>query len=156
MSFVRPLVFDSSVCFHKHTQIWLIWLLLLFPVLFFFYKTFLLWFFWLIVLISFNALCIVQALSDVAETLGQTNWNFNVDPCSGQGLKIPKIMPPAIATSSMVPSATLSACMCLFLSLSLSHAHHIYNTTCTPNIICQTSEPPKYCVTFFDDAPEVL
>ncbi len=122
-----------KVCFHKHTQIWLIWLLLLFPVLFFFYSTFLLWFFWLIVFISYNALCIVQALSDIAKTLGQTKWNFNVDPCSGQDRWIEDSDNNVTCNCDFL-GGTVCHVVSMYVSLSLSHAHHIYNTTWTPNI----------------------
>lgn len=27
---------------------------------------------------------VVQALKDIAKTLGKTNWNFSADPCSGE------------------------------------------------------------------------
>ena len=29
-------------------------------------------------------MCIVQALKDIAKTLGKGDWDFTVDPCSGE------------------------------------------------------------------------
>ena len=112
-----------KVCFHKNTQIWLIWLLLLFPVLFFFYSTFLLWFFWLIVFISYNALCIVQALRDIAKKLENTKWNFSVKPCSGQDPWIEDSKNNVTCDCNFL-NGTVCHVVSMYVFLSLSHIHH--------------------------------
>ena len=134
-----------KVCFHKHTQIWLIWLLLLFPFLFFFYKTFLLWFFWLIVFISYNALWIVQALRDIAKTLGQTNWNFHVDPCSGRD-------------RWLEGSDNNVTCNCNFLdgTVNVCHVVRMYvslSLSCTPNIYMPNQWTTKVLCNLFRRYP---
>ena len=66
-----------------------------------------------------NGLFTVQALRDIAKTLGKTDWNFNEDPCSATVWV--KDQNDAVTCSCSIPNTTGCHVVNMYaLSLSLS------------------------------------
>ena len=60
----------------------------------------------------------VQSLRDIAKTLGKTNWNFSVDPCSGQyGWVTP---------NPLKGSENAVYCNCSFSNATVCHVTSMY------------------------------
>ncbi|KAK4576709.1 hypothetical protein RGQ29_027314 [Quercus rubra] len=81
----------------------------------------------------------IQALRDIAKTLGKTDWNFNEDPCSARSVWAKDLEKDAVNCSCNITNTIgchVVSMYALSLSLSLSEA-------LTKDL---SAKPLKYCV----------
>ena len=68
----------------------------------------------LVVRVCNNLMHAVQALKDIAHTLGKKDWNFSVDPCSGE------------EGWAEIPEENAVTCNCSFSNGTVCHVFRMY------------------------------